>query len=171
MEEVCGLRAKTIFRSICVFLAANCAMSATSDFGRGVRTRGDRGFKPGLFTMYSRHDNNFFAVLSDVDEDNAQDGGLHSIFTSVMGEDDGFTPVRGKQSKRQRIRSGGQSGCFDPPQEDVELFDNDFDDLNADQKLSLVLSKLSINENRVNSIQNKMDTMLNMKPVLLLSKK
>ena len=53
------------------------------------------------------YDNNLFAVLGDHDEDIVQDGGLHDMFISVAGNDDGFIPVRGNQSKRQRISSGG----------------------------------------------------------------
>lgn len=131
--------------------------------GRGVRTRGGRGSKTGVPMRYSRHDNNRFVVLSDVDEDNAKDGGLHGMFTSVSEDDDGFMLVRGKQSKRLRVSSGGQSDSADPSQDNDELFENDFDDLSMDQKLSLILSKLSVNENRVSSIQNKMDNMLDLK--------
>ena len=142
-----------------MFLAINCVMASS---GRGLRTRGGLGFKPGGFSRYNRFDNNIFTVLDDLDEDIVQDGGVHGMFTSLAGNDDGFIPVRGKQSKRQRISSGGQSGPINQPEpQDDELFETDFQDLSTDQKLSLILSKLSINESRVSSIQNKLDTMLN----------
>ena len=132
--------------------------------GRGIRTRGCRGFNLGGLSRYKRFDNNIFMVLGDLDEDNVQDGGVHGIFTPLGGSDDGFIPVRGKQSKRQRISSGGQSGPIGQPDtQDDELFETDFQDLSSDQKLSLILSKLSVNESRVSSIQNKLDTMLNIR--------
>ena len=132
--------------------------------GRVIRTRGSRGFNLGGLSRYKRFDNNIFTVLGDLDEDNVQDGGVHGMFTPLGGSDDGFIPVRGKQSKRQRISSGGQSGPIGQPDtQDDELFETDFQDLSSDQKLSLILSKLSVNERRVSSIQNKLDTMLNIR--------
>ena len=126
--------------------------------GRGLRTRGGRGFNSGGFSRYKRFDNNIFTMLGDLDEDNVQDGGVHGMFTPLGGSDDGFIPVRGKQSKRQRIRSGGQSGPIGQPDtQDDELFETDFQDLSTDQNLSLILSKLSVNESRVSSIQTRID--------------
>ena len=126
------------FVKICVFLAINCVMASS---GRGLRTRGGLGFKPGGFSRYNRFDNNIFTVLDDLDEDIVQDGGVHGMFTSLAGNDDGFIPVRGKQSKRQRLSSGGQSGPINQPEpQDDELFETDFQDLSTDQKLSLILS-------------------------------
>ncbi|MCG8047033.1 MAG: hypothetical protein N0E48_15590, partial [Candidatus Thiodiazotropha endolucinida] len=120
-------------------------------------------FKPGFSTRYSRHDNNFFFFFYDMDEDNDKDGGLHGVFKSMSEDNDGFIPSRVKQSKRPRVSSGGQSAIAGPFLDIDEPLENDFDDMSMDQKLSLILSKLSVNENRVSSIQNKMDTMLNLK--------
>ena len=105
-------------------------------------------------------------MLGDPSEDSVQDGGgIHDTltnFTNLSECDDGFIPVRGKQSKRQRISSGGQSGSNNQPEtQDDELFETDFQDLSTDQKLSLIPSKLSVNEGRVGYIQNKLDTVLN----------
>ena len=107
-------------------------------------------------------------MLGDPSEDSVQDGGgVHDTltnFTNLSECDDGFIPVRGKQSKRQRISSGGQSGPINQPEtQDDELFETDFQDLSTDQKLSLILSKLSVNEGRVGYIQNKLDTVLNIR--------
>ena len=133
--------------------------------GRGIRMSDVQGFKPGVLTRYSRYDNNFFAVLGEHDEAVVQDGGMPGMFTSFMGDkddDDGFTVVRGKQSsKRQRISSSGQSGQAVQVPDGEDLFESDFSDLSTDQKLSLILSKLSVNENRVSSIQNKLSVITN----------
>lgn len=155
---------RKIFRLLCVFVGLNCVMAGIM---RGAMTRGDRGFKPGMLPRYSRHDNNFFAMLGELDDDDAQDGDLHDIvgtFTSGSGDAGGYTMVRSKQSKRQRISSGGQSGPVDLPQDDDAMFDDDFEDLSMDQKLSLILSKLSVNENKVNYIQNKLDSVTAIRP-------
>ena len=57
----------------------------------------------------------------------------------------GFTVVRGK---RQRISTGGESneliGLMDEP--------TNYDSLTKDEKLSLILSKMSLNEGRVEQI-------------------
>ena len=58
---------------------------------------------------YYRSDKNFFATLGELDSDNEQDGvvfldsQIYSNKTDV--DDDGFTYVRGKQSKRKKISS------------------------------------------------------------------
>ena len=107
-------------------------------------------------------------MLGDPSEDSVQDGGgVHDTltnFTNLSECDDGFIPIRGKQPKRQRISSGGQSGSNNQPEtQDDELFETDFQDLSTDQKPSIILSKLSVNEGRVGYIQNKLDTVLNIR--------
>ena len=62
-----------------------------------------------------------------------------------------------------RISSGGQSGPIDQPSHDGELSDYDYDGMTSEQKLSLILSKVSVNESRVYTIQNKLDSILNIK--------
>ena len=70
---------------------------------------------------------------------------MQATKTCLMADDDGFTMVRGKQSsKRQRISSSGQSGQADQVPDGEDLFESDFSDLSTDQKLSLILSKLSV---------------------------
>ena len=88
---------------------------------------------------------------------------MSSLFTSQGDNDDndGFTVVRGKQSKRQRISSSGQSGVTDQAVDGAALFESDFSDLSTDQKFSLILSKLSVNEIRVSSIDRKVDELMN----------
>ena len=107
-------------------------------------------------------------MLGDPSEDSVQDGGgghdTLTNFTNLSECDDGFIPVRGKQYKCQRISSEAQSGPINQPEtQDDELFETDFQDLSTDQKLSLILSKLSVNEGRVGYIQNKLDTVLNIR--------
>ena len=76
---------------------------------------------------------------------------------------------RGKKSKRQRISSCGLSGPADQPLDDGELFENDVGDVNTDQKLSLILSKLSVNESRVGSMQSKLNAMMDIRSRVALS--
>ena len=131
--------------------------------GKGIGTRtGPRGGFRGP-EKYIRSDNNFFAVLRDPVPD--KNGDDHEAFNNKNGDDheafnsesdDGFTVVRGK---RQRISTGGESneliGLMDEPP--------NYDSLTKDEKLSLILSKVSLNEGRVEQIQNKLDTVLDLK--------
>ena len=134
--------------------------------GRGVRTRGGRGGGRGGTSDWAnfRADKNFFAVLGEPEQDYAQDGDAFEIGVGFgTGKDkDGFTVVRGKQSKRQRIRSGGQSGPH-PVSACVNPEPSGYDTLSYVDKLSLILSKLSLNESRVVGIQNKLDSIIGLK--------
>ena len=137
-------------------------------YGRGGGLRFSRGRGRGVRQeappRYSRFDNNIFTVLADPDEDIVQDGGTHSIFSTLSGPDDGFIPVRGKQSKRQRISTGGQSGPTQPePHEFEDIFETDIQGMSMDEKVTLLLSKASVNESRVSAIQNKLDAVLNVR--------
>ena len=120
--------------------------------GKGIGTRtGPRGGFRGS-EKHMRSDNNFFAVLHDPVPD--KNGDDHEAFNSESN--DGFTIVRGN---RQRISTGGESneliGLMDEPP--------NYDSLTKDEKLSLILSKVSLNEGRVEQIQNKLDTVLDLK--------
>ena len=79
--------------------------------GRGVRTRGGRGDGRGGTSDWAnfRADKNFFAVLGEPEQDYAQDGDAFEIGIGfgTNKDKDGFTVFRGKQSKWQRISSGG----------------------------------------------------------------
>ena len=82
--------------------------------GRGVKTRGGRGDGRGVTSDWAnfRADRNFFAVLGEPEQDYAQDGDALEIGVGfgINKDKDGCTVVRGKQSKRQHISSGGESG-------------------------------------------------------------
>ena len=138
-----------------------------TSFGRGVRTRGGRGYNSGTFPRYRRFDNNIFTLLPDPADN--QDGDQSDIFiTTSADDDDGFTTVRGKQAKRQRVSSSGQSGSADQTVHNAFLDiddDNmtDYGSLTTDEKLSLILSKVSVNESRVKLIQNRLDSVFTIK--------
>ena len=72
--------------------------------------------------------------------------------------------MRAKQSKRQRISTGGQSGQTQPePHEFEDIFETDLQGMSMDEKVTLLLSKASVNESRVSAIQNKLDAVLNIR--------
>ena len=72
------------------------------------------------------------------------------LYTCASDTDDDFTIVRGKQSKRQRASSSDQSGSFSQAQLNAEADKNcDYDPMTNDEKLTLILSKVSVNESRV----------------------
>ncbi|MEW8547345.1 MAG: hypothetical protein AB2693_27875, partial [Candidatus Thiodiazotropha sp.] len=81
-----------------------------------------------------------------------QDGGDSEAFDT--GVEDSYTLVR---NKRQRISTGGQSNepCTyeEPP---------NYETLSNEEKLSLLLSKVTLNEARVVTIQNKLDTVIDL---------
>ncbi|MEW8560931.1 MAG: hypothetical protein AB2541_02465 [Candidatus Thiodiazotropha sp.] len=161
--------AKSLF---CLILFVLGLMATGTGFGRGVRTRGGRGRSVNSHPRYCRSDSNIFAVLHEPKE-YAQDGdgpGGHDIFensASVVDMDmdfeDGFTVARSKQSKRQRVSSSGQSGSAEHSQNIFEDDIHDYETLSNDEKLSLILSKLSVNENRVKLIQGRIDDVVNVK--------
>ena len=112
------------------------------------------------------------ASLGELDSDNEQDGvvfldsQIYSNKTDV--DDDGFTYVRGKQSKRKKISSDGQSD-----QINLDLSQNEeffvhggdvshFEHMTAEDKLLHIINKLAVNEGRVSSIQTKLDSILNL---------
>ena len=143
--------------------------------GRGVRTRGGSGRGRWLSSFSSRLDNNIFAVLSEA-EDHAQDGdgretGVDIFETSYLdmtvdpdSADNDWNIVPCEQLKRQRISSSGQGGQdsnFSRNQMEDDI--GDYDSLLDKDKLSLILSKLSLNEQRVKYIQYKVDSMVPVK--------
>ncbi|MEW8547683.1 MAG: hypothetical protein AB2693_29600 [Candidatus Thiodiazotropha sp.] len=163
-----------LFFGIYLNFASNMASGLR---GRGVRTRGGsgRGRGRGGTSDWAnfRADKNFFAVLGEPEQDHTQDGGAFDFdFGFGVGIDtdtDGYTVVRGKQSKRPRISSGGQSGQSGPfsTSECVNAELNDYGTLSNEDKLSLILSKLSVNESRVTGIQNKLDSIIGLKSRIL----
>ena len=120
--------------------------------GRGVRTRGGRGAVIWADEGFTRGDNNVFAMLREPSHE--RDGDEHEVFNSQP--DDGFTVVRGK---RQRISTGGESN-------ELNLITDEhpnYETLNTDEKLTLILTKMSLNKGRVIHIQNKLDRVLDLK--------
>ena len=72
--------------------------------------------------------------------------------------------MRAKQSKRQRISTVGQSGQTQPePHELKDIFETDLQGMSMDEKVTLLLSKASVNESRVSAIQSKLDAVLNIR--------
>lgn len=144
----------------CVF--SSYLKNMATGFGReySLRNRGGRGNNTGTMPRYSRHDNNFFAVLG---EDSIQDGdNKFDLFTCASDTDDDFIPVRGKQSKRPRVSSSDQSGSFSQSQPQLNSEETcDYELMSNDEKLTLILSKVSVNESRVSLIQAKLDSVLN----------
>ena len=68
--------------------------------------------------------------------------------------DNDWNIVRSKQLKRQRISSSGQSGQDSNfSRNHMENDTGDYDSLSDKDKLSLILSKMSLNELRVKFIQ------------------
>ena len=172
------LKTATLFFSLIWLISG--IMASASVRGRGVRTRGGRG--RGLTRVPFRTDNNIFALLSEPEdnEDNAQDGegsamdtntSLNSFLdvtggfnNAIDGTGGDWNIVRSKQVKRQRIRSSDQSGqgmeIFENSLEDGTGDTEDYDSISTEGKLALILSKLSLNEQRVKSIQHTLDSTL-----------
>ena len=78
--------------------------------------------------------------------------------------DDEFTTVTRKhtKAKRRRVSSGGRSsGKYEGDTVPVHEFvgDTNFDTLSTDDKLSLILAKLSVNESKVGKIERLLGTM------------
>ena len=134
-------------------------------FGRGVRTRGGYGRGRGIVKRYERNDFNVFAALSD--PTTMSDTECETSDTEATGSDtndDGYTTVTRKhtKAKRRRVSSGGRSsgkneGDTMPVHEFVG--DTNFDTLSTDDKLSLILAKLSVNESKVGKIERLLGTM------------
>ena len=126
----------------------------------GNMARGSRGARQMGEGRFPRADNNIFVYLSDA---NTQNGDISDTCISEADIDDdcGYSVV---SRKRQRVNTGGKSNgpqflLVDDPQNAPQNYDN----LSTDEKLSLILSKVSLNENRVIQIQNKLDTVLDLK--------
>ena len=94
-------------------------------------------------------------MLSDLAiRQNGDDHDDHEAFTS--DPDDDFIVVRGK---RQRISAGGKSNELNLPFDELP----NYDDLTSEDKISLILSKVSLNEGRVIEFKNKLETVIDLK--------
>lgn len=145
--------------------------------GSGVRTRGGRGRNNNYAWKPNRFDNNIFTALREP-EDTAQDGDGFDICENSMMDilhtnmkvsnefDKDWISVRNKQTKRPRVSSSDQSNFTDfmDPIKDTGVGETgEYELLSNEDKLSLILSKLSINENRVKLIQNRLESVVHMK--------
>lgn len=168
---------KVIVLLSCYNLVITSIMASFSMHGCGLRTRGGRGRGRGrgLSSTSGRLDNNFFAVLSepgDTEQDGDDSDTHENLYLDMTvgydgddGDENNWDVVRSKQTKRQRVSSSGQSG------RDVDLLPSPtepdagehYDFLSTGDKLSLILSKLSLNEQRVKYIQDRVDSMLPLK--------
>ena len=108
-----------------------------------------------------RNDCNVFSRLPDPTTQSDTEGETSDTEDDTIN-DDGFTTVdrRGAKSKRRRISSGERSGDLQGTR-GAEIIlghefeeDKDFDSLSTDSKLSLILSKLSLNQGKVERIEN-----------------
>lgn len=147
-------------------------MASYSVHGRGVRTRGGRGRGRSSTLIPSRLDNNTFAVLSEHGdfEQNGDGFDIHENsyldMTIGCGDDEsGWDIVRSKQTKRQRVSSSDQSGqdVLLSKQLEYDTIGEHYDSMSTEDKLSLILSKLSLNEQRVKYIQYRVDSMVPVK--------
>ena len=160
-----------IFYFLLAFLVFSGTMASRYSRGRGVRTRRGRENAQNS-PRYYRSDKNFFAALGELDSDKEQDGVVFldsQMFNNRTDVDaDGFTYVRGKQSKRKKISSDGQSD-----QINLDLSQNEeffvhggdvshFEHMKAEDKLLHIINKLAVNEGGISSIQTKLDSILNL---------
>ena len=146
-------------------------MASFSMNGRGAMMMGGWGRGRGLPPTSQRMDNNIFAALSDP-EDVEQNGGVidnaQSYENSFLdmtvgydGEQNDWDVVRSKQTKRQRVSSSGLSGreadsLPSPMEQDAG---EHYDSLSTDDKFSIILSKLAVNEQRVKRLQSSVDSL------------
>ena len=106
-------------------------------------------------SIYSRNDCNMFAVLSGHNQDGGTDSSdCEDLFSDTQSAN-GFQTVERRQGKRRRQNTG--SGNISTSQADDET---DYEMLGTDEKLSLILSKVSMNENRFSRIECKLDSVV-----------
>ena len=162
---------KIVLLFFCLNLVITSLMASFSVRGRGVRTRGGRGRGRGSSSTPSRLDNNMFAVLSepgdfeqDGDDFDIHDNSYLDMTVGFDGAENDWNLVRSKQTNRQRISSSGQSGHDTESQSQMESMEHDtgehYDSMSTEGKLSLIISKLSLNEQRVKYIQHRVDSMV-----------
>ena len=99
---------------------------------------------------------NRFAALS---VDRTQDGGLYDLDSGCEGglnlvDHDQYVVVK---SKGKRLRMSAGSG------HESELCDlSSFSTLNTDEKLCEIMAKLSVNQNKIQTVENKLDMLMRM---------
>ena len=96
-----------------------------------------------------------FITLDDFD----QDGGCYESGDDSGGEGAWETIRRGKSGKRQRISTGGSSNNLQESLVDTL----NFDILSEDEKLNLILSKMTVNEGKFELLERKLDSVITLR--------
>lgn len=119
--------------------------------GRGARSRGarDGNFAAGATGI----NQSSFLTLDDFDED----GGRYDAGEDSSGE--GPWEMVRLRGKRQRVSTGGSSNVL----QDSLLDSLNVDTLSGDEKLNLILSKVTINEGKFEQLERKLDSVLTLR--------
>lgn len=118
---------------------------------------GTRGRGNGVNARYLRSDLNRFTVLSD----HTQDGGTDSsdcedIFSDDPNSEFTFETVGSRRNKRRRQNTGDPKDSIR-----VDITEEiDYDSLQTDEKLTLILTKVSLGESRFARIEQKLDSVV-----------
>ena len=127
--------------------------------GRGPRTRGGSqrgGISYGGDTRYTRSDNNMFSCLrgkdggTDHDENSSSTDSESLISGKSDKSQDRFREVRHKKKRKLNSSSGDASR-----HDDEEVID--YQSLPPEEKLNIILSKVSLNEGRFKRLEHIMD--------------
>ena len=123
--------------------------------GRGPRTRGgvQRGrISDNVLFGYGRSDGNMFSCLRGL----SQDGGDQTSSDSDEAKSDKseslFQEVRTKKKRKLNSSSGGGSKFVMSDEEDI-----DYQTISTEEKLNLILSKVSLNERRFRQLEHMLD--------------
>ena len=83
--------------------------------------------------------------------------GTHSV--------NGFQTVNRRRGKRRRQNTGEERLSGKANNDSVVEDETDYDSLGSEEKLSLILTKVSLNENRFSRMECKLDSLVrNLKP-------
>ncbi|MEW8091080.1 MAG: hypothetical protein AB2784_15805 [Candidatus Thiodiazotropha endolucinida] len=140
--------------------------------GRGPRTRGGyQGSKisDSVGTRYERTDSNMFSCLrgSSQDGDESQGSDTEDTFSDKSNKSDSeshFQVVRHQKKRKLNSSSGGGSKLLHASKAEAEAevdVSVDYETLSNDEKLNLILSKVSVNENRFKRLESIFDTVAN----------
>ena len=140
--------------------------------GRGPRTRGGyQGSKisDSVGTRYERTDSNMFSCLrgSSQDGDESQGSDTEDTFSDKSNKSDSESPfqvVRHQKKRKLNSSSGGGSKLLHASKAEAEAevdVSVDYETLSNEEKLNLILSKVSVNENRFKRLESIFDTVAN----------
>ena len=140
--------------------------------GRGPRTRGGyQGNKisDSVGTRYERTDSNMFSCLrgSSQDGDESQGSDTEDTFSDKSNKSDSESPfqvVRHQKKRKLNSSSGGGSKLLHASKAEAEAevdVSVDYETLSNEEKLNLILSKVSVNENRFKRLESIFDTVAN----------